>query len=138
MKINYATIKDLDYLIKNVHVESKKIIINKIKSKEFFIAFEEGKPVGRIMFQYFWEVIPYIELIFVEKNYRNKGIARKLLESLEKEARKRKSKYIISSCVWNEKEPQFWHKKVGFEKKGYIDGIQPEGREVFFVKKLKK
>jgi|SRR3989344_3774458 len=134
MNIRYAKEKDLYYIIKWGHVKDKKIIRKKIKNKEFIVA-EDKDLIGFLMFQNIWEIIPYIEMIHVEKRFRKKGIARKMLEMLEKNT---KAKVIISSCVCNEKEPQAWHKKLGFEKKGYIDGIQPEGREVFFVKKLNK
>ena len=38
MNIRYAKEKDLDYIIKCGHVKDRKIIMNKIKNKEFIVA----------------------------------------------------------------------------------------------------
>jgi GNAT superfamily N-acetyltransferase len=114
-------------------------IKNSLIQKEVIIALFGKKIVGIIKFSYLWATRPYIGLIFVKKEFRKKGVGRKLLAFLEKFLVKEGYSYLFISSEEDEKKPQAWHKKMGFFKCGVLSSInlpQSASREVFFCKKI--
>lgn len=87
----------------------------------FFVAEEDGKPVGAIMSG----VKPWFDgnrlndtEIFVSKDYQHRNIAKELYRKHLEEAVKKHSCTIIEFHTYgNETEfPQKWYKKIGFKK----------------------
>ena len=76
-------------------------------------------------------------MIRIEENMRKQGIGRKMVKVLKKIAKKQKNKFILSSSTGNVKEPQNWHKKIGFKEIGKINTNYPSKiPEVFFLKEI--
>ena len=137
-KIAIAKWKDRNFILSHDEYITKKTMLEKIKRKEYIMAKVNDKLVGFLRFGYFWSAIPTIEMIRIEKNFRRKGIGRKMVEFLEKIAKRQGNKFILSSSTGNEKEPQNWHKKIGFKYIGKINTNYPSRiPEVFFIKVLK-
>jgi len=131
--------KDLNYLIKHDNHIKKQTIRKKIKLKEYILYELEKKIIGFMRFGFIWSAIPYIEIIKVDEEFRKRGFAKEMVNFLEKIAKKNKQKFILSSSTGNEKEPQNWHKKIGFKEIGKLKQINYPSKvpEVFFIKKIK-
>ena len=71
--------------------------------------------------------IGYVEGIFVKEQYRNKGIAKMLIQAGEEWAKSKGCKEIASDTEIDNKTSQKFHDKLGFKKTGVI---------VHFVKKI--
>lgn len=120
------------------YIDPKKIQ-NKISQKEVIIALEGKKIIGLVKFSYLWATRPYLDLIWVDKAYRGKGIGKTLLSFLESYLRKGGYHYLFTSSEEDEKEPQTWHKRMRFKKCGKLDKINmphDEVKEVFFYKRI--
>jgi len=139
MRTRYANMKDLNYLIKHDNHIKKQTIRKKIKLKEYILYELEKKIIGFMRFGFIWSAIPYIEIIKVDEEFRKRGFAKEMVNFLEKIAKKNKQKFILSSSTGNEKEPQNWHKKIGFKEIGKLKQINYPSKvpEVFFIKKIK-
>lgn len=139
LKISIADEKDLRYLLKNDRHIKRKTILKKIKLGEYIIGKLKNEYVGFLRFGYFWSAIPCIEVIGVEEEHRRKGIGRETVKFLENIAKKNKQKFVISSSTGNEKDPQNWHKKIGFKEIGKLKQLNYPSKipEVFFIKKIK-
>lgn len=158
MEIRHITLKDIPEIIKlylgiwkddktNVK-ELKKYFLKKIKNKEGFVALEENKIVGFIGFskEYFkivcskrksFQDSDYLDWVFVDKNYRGKGIAETLIKKFEQDAKKRKVRRIFSTTILKNKPALNLHKRLGYKKEGYVWHIWKEGdKEIFFSKKI--
>ena len=134
-KIRFATESDIKFLAPNVYV-SEKVLKRKIESQEFIVAERDGKLVGFIELEYLWSLVPFIALIRVLPEQRERGIGKRLLKFAEEFLISEGHKEIYSSSQEDENAPQKWHKHVGFNECGKIDGINEGIGEIFFCKTL--
>ncbi|MHA1863246.1 MAG: GNAT family N-acetyltransferase [Candidatus Thorarchaeota archaeon] len=135
--IRFAGPEDLEWcVVEDSHV-TEKIIRNKIVNDEIIVVELDGQLIGYIRLEYLWSTTPYIGLIFVIDKYRNGGIGRKMVDYLEHHLRANGHDELMSSSQANEPEPQAWHRAIGFEECGIINGLNEGGiGEIFFRKKL--
>lgn len=120
------------------YIDPNKIKI-KLNQKEIILALSENKIVGLIKFSYFWSTRPYLDLIYVEKSFRNSGVGRELLQFLENYLVKNGYSYLFTSSEYAEKEPQAWHQRMGFKTCGILDKINlphTSTKEIFFYKRI--
>jgi ribosomal protein S18 acetylase RimI-like enzyme len=135
LTVRFANTKDLKWLAKKDDIK-RRIIDRKIRQKEMVVAESQNKLIGFVRIEFLWSMIPYIGMIRVEKEYQKQGTGTSILGFVEKHLVKNGYRMMLSSSVENEKEPQEWHRKMGFKRCGYLDGIQKEGKEVFFRKDI--
>ena len=64
--------------------------------------------------------VGYLEGIFVDKDYRNKGIAKELCVSCEKWAKSKGCSEFASDCALGNNESLAFHLNVGFKEKNRI------------------
>lgn len=110
------------------------------KGKRLLLALDRGKPSGFLYFtlEFIDYPAPYIELLFVTKKSRRKGTASRLVRKFEHIASVKGFDKIFSSTNPDNKISLRLHKKLGYKKCGYIDGIEtPTSREIFLSKNLK-
>jgi GNAT superfamily N-acetyltransferase len=136
--VRFATPDDLDWCAEIDHTVSDFMFIQrKIGSDEVLIAEIDGQRKGYLRLDYLWSNVPYIGLIYVLESARKQGIGRALLSFLEKHLRSNGYTTLLSSSQVDEPSPQAWHRHMGFEECGILNGINPGGvGEVFFRKVL--
>ncbi len=134
----FATIDDFDWCAElDNHIPNETILRRKIAAEEILLAEANGQRVGYLRLEYLWSMVPYIALIRVRDDHRKRGIGRAMLAYLEAYLRERGYNVLMSSSQLDEPEPQAWHRRVGFEECGIINGLNEGGiGEVFFRKKL--
>ncbi len=139
VKVRFADPTDLDGCIALDHPTiPAEVIKRKIEQREIIVAEKAGQLVGYLRLEYLWSVVPYIALIWVVEDQRQRGIGRAMLRYLENVLRQQGHTALYSSSQANEPEPQAWHRHVGFEECGFIAGINEGGvGEIFFRKELK-
>ncbi len=119
--------------------ELKKEFEDILKSKReetFLCKDEKGNYAGFINVSLRHEYVPgatlspvgYVEGIFVKKQYRKKGIAKKLIDAGEKWAKSKGCKEIGSDSKLHNKASQAFHKRLGFKKDDIL---------VHFIKKIR-
>jgi len=143
MKIREATIKDFEKL-KAIKLESKKDEMEysdslkplgktieiyfeyfkaelKKKNSAVFIA-EDKKPIGIIIATHFKPLRiskfarkGYVSNLYVQENYRNKGIGKKLLDISLKWLKENKVKYISLEIHLENKKALKFHRNLGFK-----------------------
>ncbi|MVP01199.1 GNAT family N-acetyltransferase [Paenibacillus lutrae] len=115
----------------------RRILEWKLNNGEIIVAENHTGVVGYLRLEYLWSKYPYIGLIKVDNELRNQGIGRALLGFAEEEFRGKGIDVLYSSSQVNEAEPQEWHRRMGFQECGIINGINEGGiGEVFFAKRL--
>ncbi len=134
--IRMADHADLKYLTVVQPLPGERVV-EKIKNEEVFLLVVGGTPVGQLWLEFLWSLVPYIALIKIEEQHRKKGYSRKLLGFCEDFLRGKGHEVLYSSSQMDEPAPQAWHRHMGFEECGAINGINQGGvGEVFFRKKL--
>ena len=110
-----------------------------VKEKRLMLAYFNKKPVGLLHFTLDFIDYPaaYVELVFVSKKSRKLGIARRLFEEAEKMIAAKGYPKIFSSTNPSNKISLKVHKKMGYKRCGFINGIEtPTSKEIFFSKAL--
>ena len=140
--IRFATSNELE-LVRKIDPHSKYVdpikIKCKINSNEIILAFDNKEPVGLIKFSYFWATRPFLDLIWLKKDYRGKGVGKQLFKFLEEYLINEGYHYLMSSSEKDEIAPQQWHKRQGFIPCGELTSLNLPYEnipEIFFYKKL--
>jgi predicted GNAT superfamily acetyltransferase len=134
--VRVAIPSDLEYISQDGYLPGE-ILLRKIDQGEVFILTLADRPMGYLMLDYFWSAIPYISLIWIQKEYRKKGHSRRLLNYVEVHLSQAGHAWLYSSSQADEPEPQAWHLHVGFKQCGVINGINAgDIDEIFFRKSL--
>ena len=143
--IRFARLDDLDFAHQDGYISTEvlkrkidaQLALNPDHIEDILIAERNGKRVGYVRLEYLWSIVPYIALIQVLPEYRRQGVGKALLQFLEIFLRDTGHDVLYSSSQADEPEPQAWHRHVGFEKCGFIAGINDGVGEVFFRKYLR-
>jgi len=105
------------------------------KNNIFFLAYDGKTPVGFCHVSLKYEYVEgantrpvgYLEGIFVEKDYRRRGIAKQLVQIGELFAKQKGSKELASDCELDNKISEKFHLKIGFSE---------ASKNIHFIKKL--
>ena len=131
-----ATMDDLDFVAQDGHVP-REVVAEKVGRDEVVVAERDGESVGYARIEFLWSIVPYIALIWVLEPHRTQGVGTAILAHLEERLRAKGHEALFSSSQADEPEPQAWHRRMGFEDCGVIEGINEGGiGEVFFRKAL--
>ncbi len=127
-----ATIDDLDFVSQDGTIPQE-VVARKIAQEECFVVGFTDRPAGYIRLEYLWSLVPYIALIHIQKEHQKQGYSRILLNFVIDFLRENGYHRLYSSSQVDEPEPQAWHRHMGFEECGVINGINDgEIGEIFF------
>ena len=125
--IRFARPSDLSQLCGLDHTADNHNIERLIEQKQFVVAELNEKIVGLIRLEYIWTVVPYIGLIWIIPEHRERGLSRRLLGYLCEYLRGQGHHVLFSSSQADEPEPQAWHRHIGFADSGRVEGINENG-----------
>ncbi|BCL73330.1 GCN5-related N-acetyltransferase [Vibrio nigripulchritudo ATCC 27043] len=97
-----------------------------------FIRDHQHRVVGGIAAHLFYDSL-HIHRIWIDANYRRKGIGTKLLKTAEREARKMQVKKIFLD-TYNFQAPEFYQKHE-YQEVGRYQGYPKDGTDKIFYKK---
>lgn len=135
MKIEYASELDFQYILDNDKHISKELINIKIKTKEIIIVRnQDNKNIGWLRYGYFWDNTPFMNMLYIDENYRNKGIGKDLIRFWENEMKNKGYKLVMTSTLSNENSQHFY-RKLGYKDAGSLL-LEDEPLEIIFTKKV--
>ncbi|QTH45800.1 GNAT family N-acetyltransferase [Cohnella sp. LGH] len=135
--IRFGDINDLKDVSNGDQHVPPHLLLWKLQNQEIIIAKNKADLVGYLRLEYLWSKYPYLGLIIVHPDYRGNGLGKGLLEFAQAHLRKKGMKKIYSSSQANESDPQKWHRKMGFQECGIINGINDgDIGELFFAKEI--
>lgn len=137
MKIEYASELDFQFILDNDRHVSKQLVKNKLKEKEIIIAKDkDNKIIGWLRYSYFWDNTPFMNMLYLNENNRNKGIGKNLVRFWEAEMKSRGYELVMTSTLSNE-QAQHFYRKLGYKDSGslLLDG---EPLEIIFTKNINK
>lgn len=117
------------------HVDST-IIKQKIHDQQIVIAQLHGQPVAWLRFGFFWDTIPFMNLLFVVGGVRGKGVGSKLVAFWESAMQEQGYAMVLTSSQADE-SAQHFYRKVGYKDCGSLL-LENEPLEIFFSKLLSK
>lgn len=136
MEIEVATEKDYKYIIEKDRHILQTLVRTKIKEQEIFILKESDKNIGWMRYGYFWDNIPFMNMIWIDEEYRGRGNGKKVMLYWEELMRRRNFNTVMTSTLSNE-EAQHFYRKLGYRDAGcLLLGNQP--LEVILIKKFEE
>jgi ribosomal protein S18 acetylase RimI-like enzyme len=132
MRYEYALEMDYNYIYeKDKHV-SKELIKTKIHQKEIIIARDINRNIGWLRYGYFWDNIPFMNMLYIEEEYRRKGIGTGLVKFWEDEMKMKGYNLVMTSSLANE-QAQFFFRKLGYNDSGCLL-LNNQPLEIIFTK----
>lgn len=134
MTITYASDGDRAYLIEHDPHVSAAVMNAKVEQGEVLVAHDGGRPVGWLRFGYFWDEVPFMNMLFVDAASRGQGFGRALIEFWEADMRARGHDRVMTSTLSNELA-QHLYRKLGYVDCGALL-LPGEALEILFIKAL--
>jgi ribosomal protein S18 acetylase RimI-like enzyme len=135
MKFTYAEEKDFETLQKLDRHISKEVLLHKVKGEEIVIVKkEDGLLLGFLRFNYFWDSIPFMNMLQIIHSERGQGLGRKLVTFWEQEM-KRKGNSLVLTSTQSDENAQHFYRKLDYKEKGSFV-LPNEPLEIIFGKSL--
>jgi ribosomal protein S18 acetylase RimI-like enzyme len=135
MNINTASEHDFDALRALDNHISPAMLAEKIARSEIFVAKIGPELVGWLRFGYFWDNIPFMNLLFVLESQRGKDIGRQLVLHWEKAMQNQGFDQVFTSTLADE-NAQHFYRKLGYRDCGSLF-LPNEAAEIILRKPLK-
>ncbi|GGI44663.1 N-acetyltransferase [Paenibacillus marchantiophytorum] len=135
MKIVVATDSDFDYIFQHDHHILENLILPKIMYKQIYILRnQDGSNIGWMRYGYFWDNTPFMNMIWIEEQYRGKGVGKQAVLLWEDEMKQKGFKIVMTSTQANE-EAQHFYRKLSYRDAGCLL-LENEPMEIILTKKL--
>ncbi|MBQ7699593.1 MAG: GNAT family N-acetyltransferase [Clostridia bacterium] len=134
MVIRYAGSEDIELLSEYDDDISPEELEKSITSQKVIVLFEDGRFVGWLRYNLFWDNIPFMNLLYILDGERGKGYGRQLVSFWEKEMSDKGYGFVLTSTQSDE-EGQFFYRKLGYIDRGSLL-LPDEPLEIIFYKKI--
>lgn len=111
---------------------------NKVRDKRGYILSYDNKPVGLLRYNLFWDNTPFCTLLFIDREYRNKGYGKMLMEYWENDMKSQSYGMVLISTQVDE-GAQHFYRKLGYKDCGGLVIDIPryaQPMEMFMVKAI--
>lgn len=134
MKIDIATEADYKYIIERDKHIIESLVRRKIIEKEIFILRDSNREIGWMRFGYFWDNTPFMNMIWIDEDYRGQGNGKKVVHYWEDLMKQRGFEMVMTSTQSNE-DAQHFYRKLGYRDAGCL--LQEDDPlEVILLKKI--
>lgn len=135
MKIIVATDSDYEYIRERDHHILENLILPKIKKNEIYILRNQDESnIGWMRYGYFWDNTPFMNMIWVDEQYRGKGVGKQVVLLWEDQMKQNGFKLVMTSTQANE-EAQHFYRNLGYRDAGCLL-LENEPMEIILTKKL--
>lgn len=111
---------------------------NKVRSRQGYVLTTDGKPVGPLRYNLFWDNTPFCNMVFVDWDFQHKGFGKQLVEFWENDMRSLGFDMVLTSTQVDE-SAQHFYRKLGYKDCGSLVVDTPGHRqpmEMFMVKSI--
>ncbi len=136
MEIRIAGIQDTDKIMEWDKWISEKVLLDKIARKEVYIAHAKTEFVGWMRYHLFWDNIPFLSMLHLLPQYRDRGLGRLMMERWETDMKKLGYHRVLLSTSQEERSQRFYN-RLGYHAVGSFL-LPEEPLELIFMKELEK
>ena len=133
MTIRIANKTDLKFLLENDSHISPNRLERKICDGLIYIACDGSSYAGWLRYSYFWDIIPFMDLLYVLEANRGIGIGRGIVEKWESNMFQAGANFVLTSTQADE-NAQHFYRKLGYHDCGAIFLPNQVPAEVFLKK----
>ncbi len=131
--ISYANDKDLFFLIQNEKIKQNELLFA-VENKRILVARRSEVGVGWLRWNFFWDEIPFMNMLYLVESYRGSGNGEKLVGEWEKMMKKQGYNTVMVSSR-SDKTTQHFFRKLGYNDCGSLIN-KDKPLEIFFKKEL--
>ncbi len=91
--------------------------------------------VGVLRYSLFWQTIPFLDLLYIDKSYRRMGYGTEMMREWENAMTMLRYKYVMTSTQADE-EAWIFYEKLGYRKVGGFFPPEQEAEEWMYLKQL--
>lgn len=137
MKIQFVEHKDKNFWMSIDKHTDEVGFQNRVYTKTGYIMWEEGCPIGILHYCILWDNIPFVNFLFVTKDYRENGYATQAMTQWEQEMKKQGYKMLLISTQVDE-SAQYFYRKIGYVDCGGLvfNGTPFEQAMEIFMRKI--
>ncbi len=134
MDIRIANKDDLSFLVQYDRHLSSNRLEKKVQDGLVYIACDENSHgLALLRFSYFWDTIPYMDLLYVVESHRGQGIGRQLVDQWESDMFSADAQLVLTSTQADE-DAQHFYRKLGYRDCGVLFVPQQIPGEIFLRK----
>lgn len=93
--------------------------------------------VGVLRYSLFWQTIPFLDLLYIDKAYRNQGFGTAMMREWEKSMELSGYEYVMTSTQADEEGWRFYE-KLGYIRVGGFFPPEQEAEEWMYLKRLEQ
>lgn len=135
MNIAFANDLDYEYIKGRDHHISENLISAKIKGKEIYIIRNsDGRNIGWMRYGYFWDNIPFMNMIWIDEEFRDRGVGNKVVLFWEEQMKQKGFNMVMTSTQADE-GAQHFYRKLGYQDAGCLL-LDTQSLEIFLTKPL--
>nr|WP_145406140.1 GNAT family N-acetyltransferase [Paenibacillus xylanexedens] len=134
MNIEYALQTDYTYIVEKDRHIHQGLVESKIKEKEIYILWEGEARIGWMRYGYFWDNIPFMNMIWMEEPYRGRGLGRMVVQHWENEM-KQKGFDIVMTSTQSDEQAQHFYRKMSYVDAGALL-LDTQPLEVILIKRI--
>ena len=92
--------------------------------------------VGVLRYSLFWQAIPFLDLLYIDEAYRNRGFGKQIMHEWETAMAACGYEYVMTSTQADEQAWRFYE-KLGYRKVGGFFPPEQEAEEWMYLKRLR-
>ena len=92
--------------------------------------------VGVLRYSLFWQAIPFLDLLYIDEAYRNRGFGTQMMHEWETAMAACGYEYVMTSTQADEQAWRFYE-KLGYRKVGGFFPPEQEAEEWMYLKRLR-
>lgn len=135
MKFEYATEAHIPFIEEHDKHLRKELIPSKIAENEIYLIRDSRDTIiGWMRYGYFWDNIPFMNLIWIDEPYRGQGIGKEAVGQWERDMH-RKGYGLVMTSTQADEEAQHFYRKLGYKDAGCLL-LDTQPLEILLTKKL--
>ena len=89
----------------------------KVRNRQGYVCIEDGRIIGILRFNLFWDSIPFCNMLHIDEEYQGKGYGKQLMDRWEQDMKSSGCGMVMTSTQVNE-EAQHFYRKLGYKDSG--------------------
>lgn len=117
MEIRYAESQDrMEWYKLDSHLPED-VFEEKVRNKQGYVMQVDGKIVGVLRYNLFWDNTPFCTMLFIDDRYRGMGYGKQMMEQWEHDMKSLGFGMLMTSTQVDE-DAQYFYRKLGYKDSG--------------------
>ncbi|MDD6063890.1 MAG: GNAT family N-acetyltransferase [Clostridiales bacterium] len=106
-----------------------------IHNNQVYALQDGGNVIGVLRYSLFWQTIPFLDLLYIDEDYRGKGYGRQMMDHWEAQMADLGYPYVMLSTQADE-TAKYFYEKLGYRRIGAFLPPEQEADELLYLKEL--